>query len=471
MPFLLFLLLLLLLTATTSTHTAAAPQFVDLRVTRGLGTKGYSAMRISAITHGPFNFTDFNFTYSAPFKYRWTAWPDPVRAHAQPNVPERWLHSALIHMTAPEQHFTVAGAPVTIRLPPINTGARGLIISDPCFTPPSGVQHWIDCRWSEQWQTFNRTLRLLEHSLAGHSNEANNVDYWMSLGDNFYDQNGAITDVLYASLSLAAKSKPMGMIIGNHDMWIEGGPSDGDQYDQHGNGMMQYYAVDPASSLHTEKFTEPGQFLDFSVDPDAVAKWNTSLNTASNLIFWHSYGDVAFIGVSGAFSEQELGPHLDAACQWLEHMEDPPNWLFLLGHWDKDTSQVGEHCDPCPHMATPEIYQRLRNTSGCQQFGNRFKYQDGHTHCNYIQEVDPLANNEAVGLMIGGSGMDGCSQYGFEYIDSDGESLEMYYFELENATGPSRAEEILTCIEEHGLPNCKQLGTLWFEGNASRTVF
>jgi hypothetical protein len=257
----------------------------------------------------------------------------------------------------------------------------------------------------------------------------------------------------------------MAMVIGNHDMWIEGGPADADEYDQHGNGMMQYYAMDPAASIALNH----GNFLDFSVNPDEIAQWNTSLNTAANLIWWNQIGDTAFIGVSGAFTEQELGPHLDAACQWLATMEDEqdatkPNWLFLLGHWDKDTSQTGEQCDPCAGMATPSIYHRLRNTPGCLEFGNRFKYQDGHTHCNYIQEKDPT-NNEALGFMIGGAGMKGCSQYGFEYIESDGASnLKIWYFELENNNTASRSDVVFACIEEYGLSNCTEHAVLWFEG-------
>ena len=143
-----------------------------------------------------------------------------------------------------------------------------------------------------------------------------------------------------------------------------------------------------------------------------------------------------------------------------------PRWAFLVGHWDKDTSQAGEQCDPCPHMDTPSIYRRLRDTPGCAEFGNRLKYQDGHTHCNYVQEADG-ATGEALGLMIGASGMDGCSQYGFEYVDSTGGQMRVWYFEMESAKGPSRSETVLSCIAARGLPNCTHLGTLWFAGNST----
>ena len=274
--------------------------------------------------------------------------------------------------------------------------------------------------------------------------------------------------MFFQNLSLNVKSIPLSMVIGNHDMWIEGGPSDGDEFDQHGNGMMQYYALDPASSIDPAVVnTQPGAFLDFRLNPDNVAKWNSTLNTASNLVWYNSIGDTAFIGVSGAFTEEELAPHFDAACAWLATEAELSNdiqWLFLFGHWDKDTSQEGEKCDPCPHMDTPDMYRRLRNTTGCREFGDRFKYMDGHTHCNYVQEKD-------VGFMIGGSGMQGCGQFGFEYVDSTGGELQIYYFELERVNTTSRSDEILNCIEEKGVSECTSLATIWFDSSKKVTYF
>ena len=457
-------------------NTTCSADPPDLRVTRGLGPKGYEKMRVSVITHGPQEFYDINFTYSAKFQYRWTAWPDATRAKNQPDVPERWLHSMLVNVGngtfGGSRNLTIGGYAIEISLPPAGKGSRGIIISDPCFTPPHGVQSWIDCKWSTPWNTYESLIRLLEGTAGVDTGKG--VDYWTILGDNFYDQNGAISDVFFRNLSLKVKSKPLSIVIGNHDMWIEGGPSDGDQYDQHGNGMMQYYALDPASSISSavikQQQQQPGLFLDFSLDPDVVAQWNGTLNTASNLVWYNAIGDTAYIGVSGAFSEQVLSPHLNAACAWLaseiERDSSGIRWLFLLGHWDKDTSQQGEQCDPCSHMSTPSIYQRLRNTSGCREFGNRLKYMDGHTHCNYVQEVDAEGTGEALGLMIGGSGMDGCGQFGFEYVDSTENQLKVFYFELEREGSPSRAEEILTCIEKHGIGNCTELAKVWYDSNS-----
>jgi hypothetical protein len=89
---------------------------------------------------------------------------------------------------------------------------------------------------------------------------------------------------------------------------------------------------------------------------------------------------------------------------------------------------------------------------------------DGHTHCNYVQEKD-------VGFMIGGSGMQGCGQFGFEYVDSTGGELQIYYFELERVNTTSRSDEILNCIEEKGVSECTSLATIWFDSSKKVTYF
>mmetsp|Transcript_17275 Transcript_17275/g.60353 ORF Transcript_17275/g.60353 Transcript_17275/m.60353 type:complete len:232 (-) Transcript_17275:35-730(-) len=221
--------------------------------------------------------------------------------------------------------------------------------------------------------------------------------------------------------------------------------------------MMQYYALDPVTSLRNDI-----DFLDFSVDPDAIRKWNTSLNSATNLLWYNMIGNVAFVGFAGAFPESVLAPHLDEACRWLGSVAPRPNWVFVVGHWNTG----GGEFNPCPHMDTPSVYRRLLATPGCKEFGTRLKYQDGHEHCNHVQErVTPTG--EAIGFMVGASGMGGCSQYGFEYLDSSGGELRVVYFELENASGTSRSDLVFDCIREHGLPSCTHLGSAWFQSSSA----
>ena len=146
------------------------------------------------------------------------------------------------------------------------------------------------------------------HFLPQYKIVAGKVLKWL-LGDNFYDQNGVITDLFFTQLSLDVKRKFSAMVIGNHDMWVGGGPSVGDEYDQHGIGMMQYYALDPHASLYDDV-----NFLDFGLDPDKVQKWNTSLNTASNLVWYNMIGDVGFIGVSGSFWKANVASMRKGLC-------------------------------------------------------------------------------------------------------------------------------------------------------------
>eukprot|EP00747_Dinoflagellata_sp_TGD_P059013 gnl/TRDRNA2_/TRDRNA2_151375_c1_seq1.p1 gnl/TRDRNA2_/TRDRNA2_151375_c1~~gnl/TRDRNA2_/TRDRNA2_151375_c1_seq1.p1 ORF type:complete len:103 (-),score=9.90 gnl/TRDRNA2_/TRDRNA2_151375_c1_seq1:90-398(-) len=100
---------------------------------------------------------------------------------------------------------------------------------------------------------------------------------------------------------------------------------------------------------------------------------------------------------------------------------------------------------------------------GCREFGDRLKYQDGHLHCNRVQEHDAVSG-APTGFLIGASGMEGCSQYGFEYIESSEGRLRIFYFELDNEAGLHRTDEVLRCIRDLGLSNCTNLATLWFDG-------
>jgi len=426
---------------------------LNLRVTRGMGPKGYNKVRLSVITHGPRNFSDFHFTYSSPFKYRWTKWADEERRAQQPYVPERWLHSSLIEVPDGGSRLVhIDGQQVTLRLPKSGGGTRGIFISDPCFHADQ-TPSWVGCAYSSSWDSLGKLRTLMNGALNGSA-----LDFWMILGDNLYDQNGALTDVLFSQLSLDAKSKFFSMVVGNHDMWVNGAPRGADKFDQHGIGMMQYYALDPVSSLHDNV-----NFLNFSINPDDIRQWHTSMNAPGNLVWYHMLGDVAFVGLSGAFPETTLAPYLDDACQWLGTVEPRPNWVMVANHWNK--ADDPEDCNPCPHMDMPSVYHRLRRTPGCQEYGTRLKYQDGHDHCNHIQEREP-DTREPIGFMIGGSGMSDCGQWGFEYLDSSDDRLRLYYFELEATGKASRADEVFECIKSFGLPSCTHLSQLWYDSGA-----
>ena len=98
-------------------HWASAPprgdQGLDLRITRGLGSKGYDKLRVSVITQSPTNFTDFHFDYQERFRYRWT---------------DNYLYSSLIEVTPGTPHrMNIGGHDLSITLPAENAGTRGII--------------------------------------------------------------------------------------------------------------------------------------------------------------------------------------------------------------------------------------------------------------------------------------------------------------------------------------------------------
>lgn len=70
----------------------------------------------------------------------------------------------------------VAGVPVNVTVPAQGEGVRVVVISDPCF---SG--RWVGCQYGLQWDTYNRTAKML-NALA----EKGDVDMFAVLGDNLY---------------------------------------------------------------------------------------------------------------------------------------------------------------------------------------------------------------------------------------------------------------------------------------------
>lgn len=130
-----------------------------------------------------------------------------------------------------------------------------------------------------------------------------------------------------------------------------------------------------------------------------------------------------------------------------------PKSVFVLGHWNDDSSGCSSN------MAVPEVYSTISKYPGCD-IGDKLKYFDGHVHCNTMQGKGV---KEEVGFMIGGHGMDGCGQYGFNYVDSTGGTLKIYYFEERTETTDSY-QEILDCVKANKtVSDCTHLATLWLE--------
>ena len=497
---------------------------LDLRVAKGMRSRGYGAVRVSVITLGAVppaslrTSSDVNFTYSAPFQYRWThafdlgtlhrrcsaasvlsshevgsdaeclhlcsAAPscafyslfeaaigpsrcelagqecaleeDALATATYANLGRVWLHSGVAKLRAGRNVLRVGGEAVSIELPAEGAGTAGIVWSDPCF---SG--RWVNCAMSESWDLFQES-----HAMLNAVAEDPSVHFIQVLGDNLYDQDGRLTHALWSRLGRSVKSKFLMTTIGNHDMWVGGSPP-GDRWDQRGYGFMQFYAQDSLAALGA-----PGRgqgFADLSLDPDNLTEpvHNHVDNRNANFLWYYTLGNLGFIGYNGAATREETLPELRKACRsflepdgaaapWARRRR--PRFVFLLGHWNHD----GDGADP--GMDVPAIYRELRQMPGCD-IGDRLKFFDGHAHCNYVQEQ---GSREPVGFMVGGRGMidETClPQSGFTFIDSATDNkLRVYHF-AEHTIAKSTHRAVYDCVRLNrgNVRNCLQHAALWLE--------
>ncbi|CAK9068800.1 unnamed protein product [Durusdinium trenchii] len=328
--------------------------------------------------------------YREAFQYRWT---------------ENVLLSSVLTLTPGPNTLTIDGQEVVIDLPAEDRGIRGVFWADPCFS-----SRYVNCAFGQTFQTLERSTRMLNAAF-----EDDSLDLFGVLGDNFYDQSGELTQEFFSRVSLNVKRRFWLMVNGNHDNWVCGFPFCGSSSDDFGIGQMQYYPMDTVASKNDRIFS-------FDIDPDRNKQWNQFLNNGTNFLFYHKLGNVGFLGYTGAADFAETLPHLHAACEYFAVSQ--PEVIFLLGHWNNE----GLGCSQ--GMSVPEIHSTLMQIPGCSAFGRRVKYMDGHEHCNYVQAKD---EQSAYGFMIGGHGMADamCApQYGFAYLDTTGDRIRLYYFEV-----------------------------------------
>ena len=294
----------------------------QLRVSKGLGTRDYNTMRISLITehgrkddHNTSSSSPWAWDYSERFRHRWTQFD---------------LHSSLVEVTGGEMAVPLGGGVVAnVSLPPRGAGIAGVLIADPCVRR-SSVTGLAGCFYASLFETYERTPALL-NAFVGHAD----TTFWGVLGDNWYDRTGETTADIYARLSLHTLSKPFVTVAGNHDYWVLGGPHDSERdFDQYGNGFMQYYAQDTLASRHAT----PGSPLppfNLSISPSAGRSiWQSgNLPAIENALFYHQLGNVAFLGYSGAYGLSAILPAMKEACAWLPAQQGV-EWAVLLGHWD-----------------------------------------------------------------------------------------------------------------------------------------
>ena len=163
---------------------------LDIRVAKAYGSRGYDKVRVSVISSEPIQ-ADI-FSYTEAFKYRWTN-----------NV----LNTGIVTVIPGEvTTIDIAGEKFDIRVPAEDAPVRGVIVADPCFS-----NEFVWCSYGDDFDTYNRSTQLLN---AINSHEDN--DFWMILGDNFYDVSGEPTAEWFAGLSKETKSRVFGSVPGNH---------------------------------------------------------------------------------------------------------------------------------------------------------------------------------------------------------------------------------------------------------------
>ena len=110
--------------------------------------------------------------------------------------------------------------------------------------------------------------------------------------------------------------------------------------DQFGNGFMQFFAQDTVASVKASRETAPtipGNFLNFSVDPNRTDKNGHHLLPAlDNFVFYYTLGNVGFVGFSGAYPLGDTLPHLREAC--AHFAQSQPALIYVVGHWDRSNA-------------------------------------------------------------------------------------------------------------------------------------
>ena len=399
---------------------------LDIRVSKAHGgNHGYDKVRISVVSNA--TITDPLFTYSAPFKYRWT---DMV------------LNTGIATVTpGVDTSFTIAGEEFNIFVPAENAGTRGIIVGDPCF-----MSKFVECEFANTWNMFNNTVKLIDAASA----HGSDLGYWMVLGDNFYDQKGEATRSFFSALSYNAKTTLFGTTPGNHDFWVHSSPSVYVPADQLGHGFMQYYGQDTAAATADAPF-------DFSVDPDEVSLLKGrkhALPAADNFFSYYKIGDTGFITFSGAHAYEDMKPEFVKACNWAA--AEGPEYILLQSHWNEE----GYGCEGA--MTTPAVYAEMAALPECSSVLPKMKYFMGHEHCNTITEP-------GLGYMVGAQGMGGCGEWGIPIVDTTSGSFKVYYFLLYIQPGPMNSateavdnfEAVYSCFRDNGVSNCYHLATEW----------
>lgn len=400
---------------------------LELRVTRALGSKGYNFLRLSVISASEVSPQVGFFDYSSQFQHRWRQF---------------YLHTALKEvMPGVVNRFMVAGKSVSVWLPPQGKGVAGLLIADPCVVART-VIGLVGCTFGERHNTRKNTPLLINAFT-----NSTDTDFWSISGDNFYDRTGAITEEVYSSISLEAKSKIFAAVPGNHDYWVLGQPGLSSGEDQCGNGFMQWYGQDSLAARNvTAKSAQPP--FDFSIDPGRRLL-GCHKAAQSNFLWYNQVGNIGLVGQTGAYSLDSVRPFMQEACSWASS-QSGLQVLVLFGHWDAPGSGATKK------MAMPQWYTEMAAVTGCSEFDKRgmLKFVMGHTHCN-----DPHPHGKVgTGFRVAGFGMVGCGNYGMPIIDTTDGLVRVWYFDTSTT---DLVDKVLGCVSQKGWRSCTSLAKLW----------
>lgn len=370
---------------------APACEELSFRVTKGLGRRGYDAVRLSAVCrmtgsrvrHETFcpawqtrSSEVLQFDSCGAFEHRWTDFHlSSSLLHLPPQaMPQR----VLMNHTAGLLDFEVT-------LPKQGSGVHGIILGDPCIS-----SRYLPGLCNSRWNVLQRLTSFLNHI-----NEVDRLDFIIILGDAFYDVHGGLTADFWRHLSRRTQQVFLMAVPGNHDIWMFQ-PSATLPQDQLGFGFAQWYAQDtPAADLAKPFLTRP---------PSAARNELAHLPSAENFFFYHIIGNLGFLGYSGAHPWEAQAELFREACQYFE--QEQPQQIFLLGHWNKE--ELG--CQA--NMDVPSVFAAL--TDGpCEAVARRMRYFMGHDHCN-------APTPDGRGYLVGGGGAlhGNCGDWGVAYVDS-----------------------------------------------------
>lgn len=404
--------------------TANSP--IDLRVAKACGTD-YNKVRVSVISQSSkAPDAGFNWDYSERFKYKWT---------------DNYIHSTMVDVDpGSDTHLMIDNNVVNIEIPTKGKATGGILFADICIT---GGQ-W--CAYGEKWKVKERSTKFLNQVM-----KEDGMHWWYIIGDNFYDQSGSLTKSYYNELSLDAKRKVSGVIMGNHDYWNDGsGGGSARSSDQLGYGQTQWYATESIASMKSGgknpfKLNDPG--WDIGAEPPTL--------DADNGFFFHTMGNMGFIGYSGAYKWETYQGYFSQACQSFSN--DNVAHVLLLGHWD------GNNHGCQWQMDAPSTLGKIKSLASCRSLSNKIHYVDGHTHCNHN-------NDKNNGFMIGANGWaGGCSgwadkdKFGHLYVKStDDGHVQFWYFNFADWDNQNQFDTTYKCIQKNGIDGCLDHAVKWW---------